>query len=73
VETAGHNSVCHVECLFDTIIVMTVDVDVQDRRISAQEFNNEGDVVDEAASHFLAWCSPPGQLMVVSAAQGVIL
>jgi hypothetical protein len=48
-ETTGHNSVRRVECLFDTITMMTVDVDVQNTRISAQEFDNaEDDIVDVA-------------------------
>ena len=48
-ETAGHNSVRRVERLFDAITMVTVDVDVQDARISAQEFDNaQDDIVDIA-------------------------
>lgn len=49
VETACHNSVRRVECLFDAITMMTVDVNIQDTRISAQKFDNaEDDIVDVA-------------------------
>jgi hypothetical protein len=46
-ETAGHNSVRRVERLFNAITMVTIDVDVQDARISAQEFDNaQDDIVD---------------------------
>ena len=48
-ETAGHNSVRRVERLFNAITMVTIDVDIQNARISAQEFNNaEDDIVDVA-------------------------
>lgn len=48
-EADGHDSVCVVECLFDAVAVVHIDVQVQDSGVDSQQLQDaEDDVVDVA-------------------------
>ena len=56
VETDSHDTVGGIESFFNTVSVVTVDIDVQNSREGAEEFENaENNVVDVAKAGSLTW------------------
>lgn len=54
VEGTGHDTVCTIESLLDTVAVMNIDVDIEHSRIAAQNLENgKNDIVDVAEARGL--------------------
>jgi hypothetical protein len=55
VKAAGHDALGGVECLFDAVSVMAVDIDIEDARIRSKQLDDaQDDVVDVAEPRSLA-------------------
>lgn len=48
-KTAGHDSIGGIECFFDAVTMMAVNIDVKDARVRSEEFEDtKYDIIDVA-------------------------